>query len=130
MVCLETSFIIDFLRGKENARIFLKRLGERRDIATITTPTIMEIISGAELEESKREKKEILNLLNTLTILPLDESSSILAGEIEAKLAMGGETIPPIDIMIAAIVIENNEVLVTKNEKHFSRINDLKLTSY
>ena len=82
------SALIDFLRGKENARIFLKKLGESRDIATITAPTIMEIISGAELEESKREKKEILNLLNTLTILPLDESSSILAGEIEAKLAM------------------------------------------
>ena len=130
MVCLETSFIIDFLRGKENARIFLKKLGESRDIATITAPTIMEIISGAELEESKREKKEILNLLNTLTILPLDESSSILAGEIEAKLAMGGETIPPIDIMIAAIAIENNEVLATKNEKHFSRINNLKITTY
>src|SRR3989344_1839770 len=130
MVCLETSFMVDFLRGKEEARIFLEKMLEKREVPTITAPTIMELISGAEPEESKREKKEIINLLFSLIVLPLDKESSILAGEIEANLMLNGESIPPIDIMIAAIAIKNNETLITKNIKHFERVKNLKIEAY
>ncbi len=130
MVCLETTFMIDFLRGREEARIFLRNILEKMEMPSITSPTIMELISGAENNESKKEKKEILSLLPSLIILSLDKDSSILAGEIEANLILQGETIQPVDIMIGAICIKNNETLVTKNIKHFQRIKDLKIETY
>ena len=51
--------------------------------------------------------------------LPLDKESAILAGEIELNLKEKGIVIELEDIMIAAISIQNNEALITKNLKHF-----------
>ena len=63
-------------------------------------------------------------------MLDLDKNSAILAAKIEADLRNNGEIIDVEDIMIAAISINNNETLVTRNKKHFERIKDLKIETY
>ena len=46
------------------------------------------------------------------------------------KAIRAGEVIPPVDIMIGAIALENNEIVLTRNVKHFRRIPDLKVKTY
>ena len=53
-----------------------------------------------------------------------------LAAEIEAELILSGEMIPPVDIMIAAIALQNKEAVLTRNSKHFERISGLEVKTY
>ncbi len=130
MVCLETSFLVNYLRGDEKARLILQEFEKNGEILTIASPSIIELISGAELEEIKKEKEEIIKLLSSLIILPLDKESAILAGEIEASLISSGQVIGIADIMIAAIAKRNGERLITRNVKHFERIQGLEVEGY
>ena len=50
-----------------------------------------------------------------------------IAAEIYSNLKKKGKLIEDADIFIAASAIENNAYLVTKNVKHFSRIDGLKV---
>ena len=131
MVCLDTSFIIDVLRGNE----VVKKLKDSIDIAneaiSVATPTIMELVKGAYLSNKPDlEKQKILNFLSSLIALNLNKESAILAGEIEANLTQQGEIIELEDIMISAIVIANEETLITRNKKHFDKIKNLKTLTY
>jgi tRNA(fMet)-specific endonuclease VapC len=74
--------------------------------------------------------KETLRLLDRLNVIPLDFSSSKRAAEISAKLGATGEPIDYRDTMIAAIALENDLTLVTRNKSHFSRIKSLKLETW
>ncbi len=131
MVCLETTFLVDILRGNEKAKSILESIDNENDIKAIATPSIMELISGAIANPKiKGEKDKVINFINSFAIFDLNKESSILAGEIEAGLSQKGETIEPEDIMIAAICIKNKETLVTRNKKHFEKIPDLKIMSY
>lgn len=130
MVCLETSFLVDFLHGEEKAKVIMQDLQAGSEAITIAAPSIMEVISGAELEHTKKEKEKIFGLLSSITILSLDKYAAIMAGEIEAELIMAGETIPALDILIGAIAKSNNEILVTRNIRHFGKIKGLEIQAY
>ncbi|MEK9185029.1 MAG: PIN domain-containing protein [Patescibacteria group bacterium] len=131
MVCLDTTFIIDFLRGKEKSKSVIQDLQDGKDNITVASPSVMEIMSGVELGINKNEEKEkIIEFLSSINVLPLNKESAFLAGEIEGYLIMTGETIGPIDTMIGAIAKYNNEMLLTRNTKHFSKIHGLKVQGY
>jgi len=132
MVCLDTNFIIDIIKGKIN----IETLDEFKGYPiSITTPSIVEIIRGLYLKSTSQnvkhnEEENIENMLNSLNVLPLNKESAILTGKIQAQLINKGEDIGITDIMIASICIKNNETLVTRNEKHFERIKELKIQTY
>lgn len=131
MVCLDTSFLVDLIRGNREAVRLLDNFTLKKESIAITSPSIMEVISGASMDKSARQEKEkIFNILSSLRILDLGKIEATRAGEIHAELVMEGNTIGEIDVMIAAICLENKETLVTKNKKHFEKIRNLKVQSY
>ena len=131
MVCLETSFLVDILRGKEQARQLLENLEKGRDALTIASPSIMELVNGAILNPKvKNEKDKVISFLSSFSVLTFDKDSSIMAGEIEADLTRRGQDIETEDIMIGAIAKQNGEKLITKNIKHFERIKGLEVQGY
>ena len=131
MVCLETTFLVDFLRGKEEAESVFNDLVDRRSQITITSPSLMEIMSSAHNNQKKEELRKIEEvILSKVIILNLDKESAILAGEIDSELTLSGDSIGTTDIMIGAIAKHNNETLITRNKKHFERIKGLKIESY
>ncbi len=131
MVCLDSSFIIDNFRGETRAVEMRKSLEKRGEVLFIPTPVIMELALGAHLSKRMEDEKEKINrFLSDSTILEFDKESAFLGGKIEAELMKKGSLIEPEDIMIAAIAMINNEPLVTRNTKHFARIEGLKIEGY
>ena len=130
MVCLDTTFVVDLLRGRVEVERVIEGLDKSNEDIFIAAPSVMEIISGAELEKSGKEKEKALALFSRLVILSFDKESAILAGEIEAFLVLAGEAIEDKDIMIGAIAKSNREKLLTKNVKHFQRIRGLEVEGY
>ena len=130
MVCLETTFIVDFLRGVESAVERMHQLVSGSEAVTVAAPTIVELATGAHLAESPHEQEQLHELLTRLTTLPLDQRAALLTGELQAKLIKAGETIGHVDVTIAAIALTHGEKLLTHNVKHFSGIPELVVEGY
>lgn len=131
MVCLDTSFIIDLIRGKEEVRLLKEGLDKSSESVVIPTPSVIELIKGLKIGNvSEREEEKVNELIYSLTILNLDRESAILAGNIEGDLINKGLKIDIEDVMIAAIAITNEDKLLTRNIKHFKRIKGLELEGY
>jgi len=125
--CLDTDLLVAILRGKEETRDRVAALDEGGREAT-TSINAFEIVYGAQKSEKRSENlKEALRLLGRLHVMPFDVASARRAGEAAASLAAKGEGIDYRDSMIAGIALENDITLVTRNERHFSRIKGLKL---
>jgi len=130
MRCLDTDLLISILRGKNEARKIVAELDEEANCAT-TSINAFEIFFGANKSERKDENiREAAKLLKRLMVFPLNLSSSQKAAQISATLAAGGKTIDYRDAMIAAIAIENNLTLVTRNKAHFERVKNLKMEEW
>ncbi len=130
MACLDTTFIIDLLRGKEEISPLKDTLSRTESRLAVAAPSIMELWVGAQLvSKSTEEKVKIDELLQSLIVLELNEHSAKLAGEIEAGLIRSGQIIDTEDCMIAGIAISNGETLVTR-DAHFARIPGLRVLKY
>ena len=130
MACLETSFLVDLLRGKKEVILLKEELDRTESTLTIASPTVMELWCGALLGKlSAQEKEKINNLLQSLEVLDFDEKCAKEAGEIEADLFSKGKQIETEDIMIAAIAKVHSEKLITK-DSHYLNIDGLKILKY
>lgn len=128
---LDTSFIIDLMRGDKRAVDKIRKL-EAESLATnISSPSIFELFVGISLTRKPfSEKKKIMDALESWGTLQLDFESASRGGEIHGQLIKEGQVIDPEDSMIAAIALVNKETLLTNNTKHFSRIPGLKIEEY
>jgi len=127
---LDTTFVIDLIKGKVNSVSKLKEFEEDRIPYAITTPTVYELWSGLiSLEKPEKEKQKTASLIKEQIIYFLDDKSAEEAGKIDGELIKTGQTIEPEDCMIAGIAIRNNQKLVTRDE-HFKRIEGLKVEMY
>ena len=133
MVCLDTTFIIDLING----RVSIGYLEENfsKEGIFIASPTIVELIRGLNLKQNTKnikagEKKETQRIISLFPVLDLGKEEAILAGEIDARLSNEGKIIDFADILTGAICLSNNETLITRNEKHFNKINGLDIKGY
>ncbi len=128
---LDTSFIVDLLRGKKSAVNKINEL-EAESIATnISAPSIFELFVGLSLTKKPSvEKKKIMDVLISWGNLALDSDSAVIAGKIHGELINEGQMIDPEDSMIAGIAIKHNESVLTRNTNHFNRIPDLQVEEY
>ncbi len=130
MTCLETTFLIDILKGKEEIIRLRDELEKSEPRLTVAAPSVTEIWFGALFsKKSEKEKARIKELISSLEILPLDLASAEEAAEIDADLTKHGTRIDTEDIMIAAIAKTNGEKLVTRDH-HFARIPGLRVLKY
>lgn len=128
MVCLDTSFLIDVLGGRDAAREVMEDLDDRGALATVTPIAAAELWVGANLGPVA-EYEATAELLDSLTMLEFSRRSARRAGELQATLKRDGEVLAFTDCMIAAIAMEHDEVLVTRDDD-FERIDDLQVRTY
>jgi tRNA(fMet)-specific endonuclease VapC len=93
--------------------------------------TLSELYYGAFCSEKQVQNlAKIAKLRELIYVLPLEEEVSKYFGKIKADLRKQGKLIEDMDIFIAAIARTNDLVLVTDNERHFFRVEGLKLENW
>lgn len=127
---LDTSFLIDVLRGEKEVREWEERLDNGGEEPIITSISVMEIWEGVIRSGNTEELKKIENLLEGLSSIEFDSEDGKTSGEILASLANKGNPIDVEDVMIGAIALNSNQKILTKNPDHFERIDNLKVKSY
>lgn len=97
----------------------------------------LSVITLAELEYGARKSAAVeknLSALHQFTIpfdiLPFDYNATVEYGLIRADLEAKGTPIGPLDTLIAAHARSLNYILVSNNEKEFSRVNGLQVENW
>jgi len=130
MKCLDTDLLVAILRMNPNAEETIRELDEEGRNAT-TAINAFELYYGANKSKNKKTNLEgTKKLLSRLDILPLNEDSAEKAGEYFADLESRGLPVEFRDTLVAAISNQNNLTLVTRNEKHYSRISEITIESW
>lgn len=127
--CLDTDILIEYFRGSEPIKRKIENLTEE-DSVGLTWLTFYEFFKGIFLSGKLNEEKFLQGLAKTCIIMEESYDVAKIGGEIYATLKKKGELINDADILIASIVKAHNAVLVTNNEKHFLRVEGLKIENW
>ena len=131
MIALDSDFIIDLFRKKENAVRKYEKIKDQRLVATQIN--FFEVLSGTYSKKvlAQNEENNTLNFFDNLTIFSLNRESILRAAKISGNLILDGFTIQPGDCLIAGILqAEGCNKIITRNESHFSRIKGLRVIGY
>lgn len=131
MVVVDTSFLIDVLRGHGPAVELLDELESVREPVQIPAVALFELHRGlAKSSVPQEERDRIGTVVGSKPLLPLDGEAARTGGQLDGTLAARGTPIDPEDSMIAAIASAHGEELVTANEEHVGRVDELTLVTY
>ena len=126
---LDTDISVFYLRGKYNINSKLKEIIGYTN-CFISEITLAELKYGAELSEKVEENMNSVNeFARQIGILPIFNSLDLYAKE-KARLKRNGCLIDDFDLLIGCSSIKNNMILVTNNEKHFERIENIKIENW
>ena len=128
MICLDSTFLIDILRGKE---IALNKFNELKEEKLVTTQiNVYEILKGV-YGKSEKANNSAKSLLLSLIHLDLNFDDAKYSAKIANRLENIGKKIGEMDSLIAGIMLSNNcNKIITRNSKHFSIIKELDVIEY
>lgn len=121
-VVIDTSILIDSLRGGIKWQKFLKSLSQEVELY-IPTIVIFELFSGYSTKNVKARQK-VEDILIYLRRIELTEKIAIHAGELYRDIS---HTLQVPDYIIVASALEIGGKVVTLNRKHFENIPGLSL---
>ena len=126
---LDTNIISDLIRnpqGKAAKRI--AKVGEDNICTSIIVAA--ELRYGCAKCGSERLLKAVEDLLDEITVLPLDVPADTEYGGIRAALEAAGKPIGSNDLLIAAHAYATGATIVTANIGEFKRIRGLKVENW
>ena len=124
MIIADTDVLVDFLRDR-------RPMADRIALELTTSSFVTTVITEFELRSgirSRREATAVEALLDALDVFSLDPPAARCASEVRRALQSKGQTIGMADSLIAGICLDRNCILLTRNVKHFSRVDDLLLS--
>lgn len=115
MRCLDSSFLIDLLKGDDAATTKMKEIEGLGEHVSVAAPCMTEILIGAHFKGGAL-LKDTVNLLSRMEVLEVDEEVAAEAGSLGAELLRRGQPLPTTDLLIAAAAKHHQHVLVTRDE--------------
>jgi tRNA(fMet)-specific endonuclease VapC len=92
----------------------------------VSSITVSELWYGvAKSEHRKANERALEQFLLPLMISPFDDQAAEAYGTIRAALEKEGQPIGAMDLLIAAHAVSMGLILVTNNEREFSRVPEL-----
>jgi len=132
MVIIDSDLIIGYLRKKPKFTVkYLNKLLDNEESLKTTIFNYAELLEGAYLTNNvPKNLRYIKEFLGKFEILPFQLSDADLFSQIHAQLLKNGTPVGDMDVLIASIVLNQNETLITGNIKHFSKIPLLKIKDW
>jgi len=112
---LDTSVIIDALKGKRNRDQLLKELLQQGHLLACCSISVTEVYAGLRSHEETRTRE----LLESLQYFPIVWPVARLAGLLKRDYARKGITLATTDATIAAIAIHHQLTLISDNLKNY-----------
>lgn len=111
MICLDSSFLVDYLRGEDYAKEFLNDVeGDVRLL--VPTVVLHELYTGALRGSQTRSVSNVRNALGTTEFVGFTDAAAEEAAEIRATLADRGDLINPLDLLIGGVARDAGAAVV------------------
>ena len=120
-IVLDTSVLIDHLRGLQKAETALIDAAERGDELWGSVLTRTEILAGVR----QREEPATQQLLDAIEWQDVNQEIADRAGELARRFLRSHRTIDTVDFVIAATAQQLGAQLYTCNIKHFPMFPDI-----
>lgn len=129
MFLLDTDTIIYSLKGNKT---IVERLELHiNDPMAICAITLMELYYGAyKSQKITSNLAKIKKLEQVFEIIAIERDSVEIFGMLKAQLEQSGTPLDDFDLAIAACALSHNLTLITNNQKHFKRIEGLRLENW
>lgn len=126
---LDTNILSDLVRNP-SGRVAeqIRRCGESHIRTSIVVAA--ELRFGAAKKGSERLTNQLETILGAIEVLPFTAPADHLYGELRTKLEKAGKPIGGNDMLIAAHALASDHILVTDNEREFSRIEGLPIENW
>jgi predicted nucleic acid-binding protein len=118
-VVLDSSVLIDLLRGSHAAGEFVAGLGDQPSCSEVSR---IEVVQGLR----SSERRPATRLFALITWIPVDKSVARRAGELGRRWRQSHPGIDLADLAIAATAEEIGAPLATRNLKHFPMFEGLR----
>jgi predicted nucleic acid-binding protein len=122
MIVVDTSILVDHLRGDDRARDALTESLRTRERLCGSVMTKVEILAGMRDGEEKRTRR----LMNLLDWVPVSDPIGERAGELARVYLRSHPGVDPVDYVIAATTEHLGADLWTRNSKHFPMFSDIR----
>ncbi|NOY15853.1 MAG: type II toxin-antitoxin system VapC family toxin [Gammaproteobacteria bacterium] len=97
----------------------------------ISVVTYTELIYGVERSSTRRVNRPVIeDFVRHLDVMDWNSEAADQYGAIRTKLEAAGTLIGAMDMMIAAHAKSIKAVLVTNNQKHFTKVKGLKVENW
>ena len=131
MVILDSDIIISYLRKIPKAINKISELKKSKSGLKTTIFNVGELYKGAYLSSNVAKSiRGITDILKNFEIIYFSIEDAVEYGLISAELKIKGVPIGIIDELIASIAINQDEILVTRNIKHYEKIPRIKLKNW
>lgn len=126
VLCLETSFLVDYLRGENYTQEFLQDPGADEELG-IPTVAVWEVYVGALLSNAPGASiAQTATALDWGDPIAFTEAAAREAAEIRIDLRERGAEIQVPDTLIAGVAKATDAELVSKDD-HFGRVEGLRV---
>lgn len=125
---LDTSFLIDLIRGKERALEKYHEIEEENREVSIPAPTLYELWAGIKRSKVEREE-EMLEIIGSQQVADLESDAGKEAGKIQSSMAEKGQKIGHVDALITGIAVSSGEILLTRDQD-FETVENLRVEKY
>lgn len=123
---VDSDVLIDGLRGRRPALDLIDRLAASGLALSIVS--LGEIYDGAYSDPQPEEHlQEARVFLQGFGIVELTDAAMVEFARERARLRRSGQLIPDMDLLIAATALAHDLELVTRNDRHFRRVEGLRL---
>ncbi|MGQ0535210.1 MAG: PIN domain-containing protein [Methanobacteriota archaeon] len=128
---LDTTVLVDLLRGEPKARDLVASLEAEGRVLWVPTPAVFEVYEGIErADRPDRELRAVREVLDAYTVLPFETDHAVRAGRVSGELVRRGAMIDPVDAQIAGSALAMDRPVLTRNAKHFERVDGLAVEKY
>lgn len=128
-VLVDTNVCIAWLKGEPGVRDAWLDL-EPEDVA-LSSVVRAELLYGARHSQKVAANlKRLETFFAPLVSLPFGDRAAEQYGLLRAQLTAAGTPIGPNDLMIASTALAHDLVLITRNQREFSRVPGLRLETW
>ena len=128
MTLLDSNVLIHYLRGMEPLASRVKAASP----SELAVPAIVTyaLEHGTLKSGGARRRAVLADILADLREIPFDGDSARSAARIRVELERRGETIGPLDLLIAGTAVSRGATLITNNTAEFGKIRHLRLQDW
>lgn len=126
MKLLETSYLVDYEKGRDVARSYYD--AHRHEPLTSTPIAVFELAFGV-VWDGERNLRTLQESLQWVEFVPFTIADAIAGATIQAELQAEGARLPIGDVMIAGVARNRGATLVAGDD-HFERIEGLDVENH